>query len=217
MARTEEEVAAVVAVLSEFFHETPSGWYHDRCEEELESYRKSTSQKSIAGKASAAARATKRQQAINGISTAVEQASNGTPTNQEPVTTNQEPVTKEKKAPPIGDDILFPGVDPQVVADFKALRKQKKAAITKTAIDKIVSEAAKAGWTLEDALRMCCSRGWQGFEAEWVAKRANTSSGSASGEKFNFSQVDHSSSRAAMEASMKKHGIVTPDEGDIPF
>lgn len=216
MARTEEEVAAVVAVLSEFFHETPSGWYHDRCEEELESYRKSTSQKSIAGKASAAARAAKREQAINGVSTHVEHANNGTTTNQEPITKNQEPVTKEKpKAPPSGDADMFPNVDPQVVSDFKALRRQKKAAITKTAMERIASEAEKAGLSLEAALRLCCSRGWQGFQAEWVAPRGGN--GSASSDKFQVAHLDHSSSRAAMEASMKKHNVVVPEDGDIPF
>ena len=89
IARTNEEATAVEQTLNEFFIKTPAGWYHDRCEEELDVYRKSSSQKSIAGKASAAARAEKRQQALNGNPTAVEQPSNGTPTNQEPITNNQ--------------------------------------------------------------------------------------------------------------------------------
>lgn len=96
LARTPEEQEAVVMVLKEFFHQTPNGWYHDRCEAEIDSYRKSTSQKSIAGKASAAARAAKRQQAINGCSTSVEHTINGTSTNQEPRTKNQKPEKSEK-------------------------------------------------------------------------------------------------------------------------
>lgn len=115
---------------------------------------------------------------------------------------------------PDGD--LFPNVDPQVVADFKQLRKQKKAAITVTAMAKIKAEAVKAGMTLEAALRVCCSRGWQGFEADWVLPKAGAS-GSANGDKFQVANLDHSSSTAAMEASMKRHNIVTPDDGDIPF
>lgn len=96
VARSEEEKAAVLAVLDEFFTATPAGWYHDRCEDELDSYRKSNTQKSVAGKASAAARSLRREQAINGgsttVPTTVERACNGTPTNQEPRTNNQEPV-----------------------------------------------------------------------------------------------------------------------------
>jgi len=89
IARTNEEVTAVEQTLNEFFTKTPTGWYHARCEEELDAYRTSTSQKSIAGKASAAKRAEKRQRALDGIPTDVERPSNGTPTNQEPITNNQ--------------------------------------------------------------------------------------------------------------------------------
>lgn len=231
VARTEEEKAAVLAILDEFFHETPSGWFHDRCEEELDAYRKSKSQASAAGKASAAARAERRAAAM-GSPTGVERRGNENPTtverplndrsteaqrtvnepatNQEPITNNHKPVTKEKQsAPPTGDAELFPDVDPQVIADFKALRKQKRAAITKTAMERIAAEAALAGLTLEAALRICCSRGWQGFQASWVTAK----DGAASSDKFRVAQLDHSSSRAAMEASMRQHGIVVP-EGD---
>ena len=62
---------------------------------------------------------------------------------------------------------LFPGVDPQVVKDFTAIRKAKKAPITETAIAGIRREADKAGMSLGDALSLCCERGWSGFKADW--------------------------------------------------
>jgi len=62
----------------------------------------------------------------------------------------------------------FGDCDPQVVADFLAIRKAKKAPLTPTALDGIRREAATVGLTLESALRTCCERGWQGFKAEWV-------------------------------------------------
>ena len=86
IARTNEEATAVEQVLNEFFIKTPTGWFHSRCDEEIEAYHNSTTQKSAAGKASAAKREQKRQQALNGNSTPVEQTLNGTPTNQEPLT-----------------------------------------------------------------------------------------------------------------------------------
>lgn len=100
IARSSDEVDAVRAVLSEFFHETPSGWYHDRCEQELESYRKTNTQKSAAGKASAAAKAARREQAINAVKTPVQHTFNGTSTNQEPRTKNQnqEPEPEPQKS-----------------------------------------------------------------------------------------------------------------------
>jgi hypothetical protein len=63
---------------------------------------------------------------------------------------------------------LLAGISPQIVKDFTALRQKVRAPITKTAVDGINREAAKAGLTLEAALTMCCERGWRGFKAEWV-------------------------------------------------
>ena len=80
----------VEQLLNEFFTKTPKGWYHDRCEHEIEKYHSLTSQKAIAGKASAAKREEKRQQALNGCSTTV--------TNQEPRTKNQEPINNNTSA-----------------------------------------------------------------------------------------------------------------------
>ena len=68
------------------------------------------------------------------------------------------------------------GVDKSVWADFVELRKSKKAKLTQTALDGITSEADKAGWTLENALRECCSRGWTGFKADWVADKTSAKS-----------------------------------------
>lgn len=103
IARTNEEATAVEQVLNEFFTETPTGWYHDRCEAEIEAFLESSSQKSAAGRASAAKKAAKRQQAINGKSTTVEQALNGCATDcQRDVNgtqTNQEPRTKNRTTP----------------------------------------------------------------------------------------------------------------------
>ena len=103
IARTDEESTAVEQTLNEFFSETPTGWYHDRCEAEIDSYRANMSQKAQAGRASAEARRLKRQQACNGRSTEVEQPGNGTPTNRKPLTVNHEPEDQEigtTSAPP---------------------------------------------------------------------------------------------------------------------
>lgn len=66
------------------------------------------------------------------------------------------------------------GIGEQVIFDFLKLRKAKKAPLTETAIDGIKREAAKARITLEDALRTCIERGWQGFKADWYANQPAT-------------------------------------------
>jgi hypothetical protein len=57
----------------------------------------------------------------------------------------------------------------QVWFDFLALRKEKRARLTSTALAGIRSAAAKAGLSLQAALEVCCERGWQSFRAEWLA------------------------------------------------
>jgi uncharacterized protein YdaU (DUF1376 family) len=89
IARTNEESTAVEQVLNEFFTKTPTGWYHERCEEEIAAYRANNSQRAQAGKASAAAKAIKKLQALNGNSTHVEHPSQSVATNDNGASTNQ--------------------------------------------------------------------------------------------------------------------------------
>lgn len=62
------------------------------------------------------------------------------------------------------------GVQDQTASDWLKLRKDKRATVTQTALDAIISEADKAGMSLERALAMCCARGWAGFKADWAAR-----------------------------------------------
>ena len=64
VVRSKSEISAVAQVLGEFFLQTPTGWYHDRCEEEIAAYRGNTSAKSLAGKASAEAKRLRRLAAL---------------------------------------------------------------------------------------------------------------------------------------------------------
>lgn len=60
------------------------------------------------------------------------------------------------------------GVDRQVWTDFI---RQRKTALTPTALNRIKKEAEKAGWELTDALEESVTRGWQSFKADWVSKQ----------------------------------------------
>lgn len=153
IARSNEESTAVEQVLNEFFTETPTGWYHDRCEAEIEAYRNNSSQKAQAGKASAAAKALKKQQALNGASTAVEQPldsvgakDNGTPTNHQP-STNQ-PINQGESA----ETAPTPSAEKQDKAKtLTAYLEGCKAAKTKPIPDghSLRTWAAEAGITAE--------------------------------------------------------------------
>lgn len=58
-------------------------------------------------------------------------------------------------------------VDGQVWEDYLLIRKAKKAPLTSTALKSLEREAEKAGISLEQAITVCCERGWQSFFASW--------------------------------------------------
>lgn len=98
LANSNEDSTAVEQVLNEFFIKTPDSWFHIRCDAEIIHFKSNKSQKSAAGKASAAAKALRKQQALNGCLTDVQRRFNGTPTKQ-----NQETETEtNKNTPPDG-------------------------------------------------------------------------------------------------------------------
>jgi uncharacterized protein YdaU (DUF1376 family) len=220
IATSNEESTATQRLLNEFFTETPTGWYHDRCEHEISAYHANTSQKAMAGKASAAAKRLKKQQAMNGTSTAVQQplnsvatAGNGTSTNHQPInqSTNQ-PLTKqekqrERRTPP-AKPIDQPGdVDPQTWADFIALRNKKRAPVTATVINGARQESSKAGMTLEAFLQVWCRRGSQGLEASWLKPDELSKSG---GQIPNRQEALEARNRAVVARMMEKENqIVT--------
>ena len=69
------------------------------------------------------------------------------------------------------DAVRPDSVTEDVWSDFAKLRKSKRAPLTQTALDGIQREADKVGWSLNEALRECCERGWQGFKASWIKEQ----------------------------------------------
>jgi uncharacterized protein YdaU (DUF1376 family) len=175
IARCNEESTAVEQVLNEFFTKTETGWYHDRCESELEAYRANNSQRAQAGKASAESKRLKRQQALNGTATPVERPLNSVETNGNGASTNQSTNQPINQEPVKGESrkrstrVERPdGVDEQVWSDWLQLRKAKKAPVTETVVKSANAEAAKAGIPLSAFLQIWCARGSQGLEASWL-------------------------------------------------
>ena len=74
------------------------------------------------------------------------------------------------------DALLSLGVDESVANDWIRLRKAKKSAITETAIKGLVRESDSAGVSVNDALSICCERGWSGFKADWITNQNKTKS-----------------------------------------
>lgn len=174
-ATTEAQREAVDVVLVEFFEETPDGWRNSRCDAELDAFHAKSA------KASQSARA--RWRNAN-----AEQTQSGGSANASTDGCERMPDACEGNAPKTNTNISIPdgiekrlsrsvqavrpeGVAESVWTDFVAIRKAKRAPLTVTALEGIEREAAKAGMTLAEALAMCCSRGWQGFNAEWAKEK----------------------------------------------
>ena len=135
-------------MLEEFFVSTENGYINPRADREIAKFK----EMSEGGKRGAAIRWAK--------------GSHGPPNAPLIATNNQEPITNNKKSAdaPVSVDNL-------VWQDFLKIRKAKRAPLTQTALEAIQREADKAGWALNDAIRECVTRGWQGFKADWVEKR----------------------------------------------
>jgi uncharacterized protein YdaU (DUF1376 family) len=157
-ARTDEEKKAVDTILAEFF-KRDNGWCHTRCEKEILAYQGKAERARNNGKLGG--RPSRTKVVISGNLDETE-----TKANHKPLTNNHKPRTNIKTTPQKPDD-----VDDQVWSDFLSLRKTKKAPVTKTALSGIRSQAAIAGYTMNQALAECSSRGWTGFKAEWVAAK----------------------------------------------
>lgn len=161
-----ENKDAISGLLEMFFVLEDDKWHHKRCDKEIHHFRQQLETASRAGKASAAKRmmnkgSTDAQRPFNDRSTDVQPTNN-----QQPITNNQEP----KKSPKGLYIFKPPQVDDDVWQAFQAIRKAKRSPITQIAMDGIEREAVKAGLSINDALKVCAERGWQGFKADWYSE-----------------------------------------------
>jgi len=130
---------------------------HKRCDKELSVFKEKSE------KASKSANA--RWNNANAMRTHTERIAN-----ERVLDATQEPRTKNqiKKATTVAAP---DGVSSEVWESFVQHRKAKKAPITQIVMTSFEEQARLAGWTLENALKETCVRGWQSFKAEWVAKK----------------------------------------------
>ena len=158
--RMANQEGAVQTVLEEFFMFDMDNncWFHKRCDKAIADYQAKAERNREVGKLGGRP---KLNPDANPQKTQVVSKDNP---NQEPITNNHKP-NKEIQATIVATPH---GVSPSVWNDFVKHRKTLKAQISMTAISRIEQEAAKAGWTLEQALTECVAQGWRGFKADWV-------------------------------------------------
>lgn len=79
----------------------------------------------------------------------------------------QKSKTKSKPMVSAADLVKDHGVDPDVAAQFLAVRKAKSLPLTVLAMDALVREWAKAGLSVPGGVCLCATRGWAAFKASW--------------------------------------------------
>jgi uncharacterized protein YdaU (DUF1376 family) len=196
--RSDEERKIVTDLLRFKFECTERGYEHWRCETEIANYRVKSDAAKINGKLGGRPpkKANRNPEKPIGLSecdspntekpsgldvgyqnnpdlTRRNPAITSLQPNQEPITNNQEePKEKTPRVPRFDAQAHLEsmGVDPKISKDWLSLRKLKKLAPTQTAFEGVLSEAGKAGMTMEAALQTCCTRGWGSFNAAWLAK-----------------------------------------------
>ena len=144
----------VLSVLDEFFVSTEEGFINPRADKIIASYHEMVA----AGKRGAAKRWLTPPDALpNAPPITLPNAIPIATINHKPKPSN----TATSVAPP-------DGVSSEVWQEFTKHRKAQKAVVTPLVMQGIAKEAAKAGWSLNDALQETVVRGWKSFKADWV-------------------------------------------------
>lgn len=108
--------------------------------------------------------------------------------------------SRKRADPPCPED-----VESQVWDDWLTLRRKKSAPVTATVIEGARTEAAKAGMSLTNFLRVWCTRGSQGLEAIWL-KPAEKAQYASQPDSQNWWDSQSGVERKAAELGIAKWG-----------
>lgn len=187
LAFQKETKEKLLVILDGLFEKTTDGWVYLPAQKWVEEYQNKVESLRANGKKGGRPRKEKPNE-NQLVSVCFSEESNceanaALTNNHKPITNNhiKEKNTKKKVAEKPEE------VTEQVWNDFCALRKEKKAPLTQTALALITNEAGKAGIGLNEALSISCSRGWQSFKADWLRGSRNGSASFA----FDPNTVDY--------------------------
>lgn len=232
---TDEEVRAIGKILRLKFNQTETGWVHDRCEIELHTYRSNGATARENGKKGGRPRKNNpsgSQSVANGMQSGTQQEPSGNPeesgsqANHKPITINQEPLTKKPSKPEVSEDFeqawsAYPKRPGASKADAlkawtarirEGSRPEDMIAGVHRYAEYIRKDCTEPRYIKQPATFFGPGKH---YDDEWAFTPKQGSQ--QPNDKFMVANLDHSSSRAAMEQSLKRHNIVVPEDGDIPF
>jgi uncharacterized protein YdaU (DUF1376 family) len=160
--RADKEIAECLAVSSNNRRAAKARWNKDKTEGAPQGADDTQSERNANADANAHANADASADA------------NAMPTiNHKPITNNTPKgvcVGADKPRRTTRKPLDFYGLPEDLCADW--VRSRGKKPLTQTAINGVKREAAKAGVTFEQAVRMITENGWQGFRASWDSVKA---------------------------------------------
>lgn len=187
-AATPAQRKAVDVVLAEFFELREGHWHQGRADREIERVKDKQAKARRSAEARWANGTLQTERNANASPDAMRthmrtHCEGNAPNHQTPDTKHQTPeiqsppkaapARKRARTSPLGcldvDALAAAGVDPQHAADWLAVRRAKALPLTATAWADTQAEAAKAGVTAAEAVRMAAAHGWGGFRASWLA------------------------------------------------
>jgi len=138
-------------VLKDFFQEGKESWFHNRIEDEIKSYQRNVQINRINGKLGGRP---KKTQSVNSAN----RNESETNPNYKLETINHKPKTNK----------YIPPLSPVLLSEWLITRKNKP--VTELAFKAVEREAKLAGISVEEAITICCERGWISFKADWINK-----------------------------------------------
>src|SRR5690606_11056613 len=97
---------------------------------------------------------------------------------------DKEKINVRRKAPALEFSAWPAEPRAEVIADYLRHRREIKAPLTQTALNRLGTEAHRAlemGYSVDDFLAECMLRGWRGGKASWLERRNEPRAGQASG------------------------------------
>ena len=162
---------ALQVVLEDFFQRTDAGWKHTRCDQEIAHF----GRRAEVARANGAKGGRRKQLSSKGKNpVGSEVVSNSVPSGSQGVTqtlANQQPTTTTNNNKTLSFASWKSQPSPDVVRDWSAMRKAKRAPVSQTVIERLggeINAAVAAGYTADDCLALCVLKGWQGFKFSWL-------------------------------------------------
>ena len=167
-------------ILSEFFHLEADGWHNNRADIVISKYQANANKARENGKKGGRPKQNKDKETQPVILANPEETT--LKANYKQLTINNELETKVKDITPAAlpatpkkpelDYSQWPAMPTdQTMTDWLAMRKRLKAPVSQTVINRFAGELRKAqtfGYTVDQCLAECVTRGWRGFEVQWM-------------------------------------------------